>query len=235
MKKYHFVYKTTNKINGKIYIGKHSTNNINDGYLGLGSGSLISKAINKYENHNFNREIIKMFNTSEEACLFEQELLTKDFVDRLDVYNISSGSVGVIPGTKIWHHNNHPKGMLGKQHTDATKAKIGASVRGPLNGNYGKHLSDETKHKISNTKTGISVHSEEFKKERKLKYTGNGNPFYGKTHSDETKKKLSKSVLIDGIEYKSIKAAAASIDVKYTTIHHRLNSKTYDTYMYVTL
>ena len=35
-KKYNFVYKTTNLLNNKYYIGVHSTDNLNDGYLELG-------------------------------------------------------------------------------------------------------------------------------------------------------------------------------------------------------
>jgi len=42
----HYNYITTNNINGKQYIGAHSTNNIDDGYLG--SGLLITRAKKKY-------------------------------------------------------------------------------------------------------------------------------------------------------------------------------------------
>lgn len=33
-KKYNYVYKTTNSINGRFYYGVHSTDDLNDGYLG---------------------------------------------------------------------------------------------------------------------------------------------------------------------------------------------------------
>lgn len=50
MAKVHYLYKIENKLNKKIYIGIHSTENMNDGYMG--SSALVSKAIKKYgENH----------------------------------------------------------------------------------------------------------------------------------------------------------------------------------------
>ena len=47
---YYFTYLTTNLANDKKYIGDHSTNNINDSYLG--SGVYILKAIKKYIKSN---------------------------------------------------------------------------------------------------------------------------------------------------------------------------------------
>lgn len=53
------IYKITNLINQKIYIGKHQTKNLNDGYFG--SGIFLRKAISKYGKENFVKEIMFIF------------------------------------------------------------------------------------------------------------------------------------------------------------------------------
>ncbi|MFN9113277.1 MAG: hypothetical protein ACK5XN_24675, partial [Bacteroidota bacterium] len=49
------IYKTTNLINGKVYIGKDKHNN--NHYLG--SGKVLKQAIEKYGRENFIKEIIE--------------------------------------------------------------------------------------------------------------------------------------------------------------------------------
>lgn len=94
-KMYHFIYKTTNLINGKIYIGAHSTDNINDSYLG--SGVLLHRAIKKYGRENFQREIIHFCENSEELYQLEREIVNEEFIVRDDVYNVTLGGGGGNP------------------------------------------------------------------------------------------------------------------------------------------
>ncbi len=49
----HFIYRTTRNVDGRYYIGMHSTDDLNDGYMG--SGIKITRSLKKYgkENHKF--------------------------------------------------------------------------------------------------------------------------------------------------------------------------------------
>ena len=73
--------------------------------------------------------------------------------------------------------------------------------RGASHYRYGKHCSEETKEKISQSKIGISVHSDAEKERRRQRWLGNENPtkqighspFLGMHHSKESKEKISLS------------------------------------------
>jgi hypothetical protein len=89
--RYHFVYKTVNKINGNYYIGKHSTMNLDDGYLG--SGLLLSQAVKKYGAENFEREIVFFFDEEDHAYEFERTYVA-EHLDNSKCYNIVAGGRG---------------------------------------------------------------------------------------------------------------------------------------------
>lgn len=94
----HIVYKTTNIINKKYYIGIHSTDDIYDDYLGCGHWrgrkirtgvkSPILNAFLKYGDGNFTRDILFVFESREEALLKECELI--DITDK-NSYNAREG------------------------------------------------------------------------------------------------------------------------------------------------
>lgn len=110
---FHFVYKTINLKNNKCYIGVHSTNNINDGYLG--SGDKLKLAIKKYGTENFYREILMFFDNVEQAYEYEASLVTEKYIKDDTNYNITVG--GKIPPIRRGkdHH------FFGKKRSDSSK------------------------------------------------------------------------------------------------------------------
>lgn len=89
---YFLIYKTTNLINGKYYIGKHQTTNINDRYFG--SGKAISNAIKKYGKKNFRKDILFVFDNEQDMNEKEIELVTEEFISTDKNYNMGVGGEG---------------------------------------------------------------------------------------------------------------------------------------------
>lgn len=86
---FHIVYKTINKVNNKYYYGVHTTDNIDDGYLG--SGTNLMRAIAKYGRDSFEREIICLFDDRTEALLYEKKLVSPRVLKDVKCYNIVEG------------------------------------------------------------------------------------------------------------------------------------------------
>ena len=88
-KKNYVVYQITNKLNNKIYIGVHITENIKDKYMG--SGSNIKKAIKEFGIENFEKIVLFNFNNKDEMLEKEKELVNDEFIKNGDTYNIILG------------------------------------------------------------------------------------------------------------------------------------------------
>lgn len=160
------IYKTTNIVNGKIYIGQ--TRSKDASYLG--SGLLIKMAIDKYGKSNFIRETICECSSQEELDNMERYLINELNSRNLDIgYNICEGGLGGSYG---------PLPESQKQKISKTMISRG-SVVGVKNPFYGKCHTDESKEKIAKSKLGTKL-----SEEHKLKI---GKSAVGKTRKNKGK------------------------------------------------
>lgn len=154
----YIIYKTTNTVNNKIYIGKHQTENINDNYLG--SGVALEKAIKKYGRAKFIKEILFVFDNEIEMNEKEKELVTEQFIATNKTYNMGVGGEG----------GSHFKG---KTHSEETRKKLANLSRGVVfseerkykisQANKNRVISDETKNKLAE-KAKLRFQNEEARK-----------------------------------------------------------------------
>lgn len=199
---YGYIYKTTNLINGKNYIGQHKANKLDKNYFG--SGVIIAKALEKYGAENFKVELIEKCNDKDE--LNAKEIYWIKYYNAVtdnNYYNIARGG----------HYWGKPR-PFGYKFSEEAKLKISRK-------NKGRKLSEETKKKISASRKGKGlgrVLPEEVRKSigikisesltgRKLseehkrhisegnykRYEKNSSPLKGRKLSEEHKNKISSS------------------------------------------
>ena len=89
--KYHYLYKITNKLTDQFYIGIHSTNNLNDNYMG--SGTLLKRDYKIYGRDNFTKEIIKFFDNRSDLIKYEQEIINEELLRDPLCINITKGGI----------------------------------------------------------------------------------------------------------------------------------------------
>lgn len=139
---HHFIYKTTNLLNGKYYIGVHSTDELNDGYLG--SGIALKAAIEKYGRENFERVIVEYFDSAEAAYSREREIVNEAFVNLEETYNLKIGGHGGYIGKDFYEQYSISR--TGYKHSDEVIEKIRQGKLGEKNPFYGKqHTGDKTR------------------------------------------------------------------------------------------
>lgn len=171
MKIYGVIYKTTCLVNGKIYIGQ-TVHWRDKSYLG--SGVAFVEAVKKYGKNKFKRKILKICYNQKQLDAWEMIMIRK--------YNSTDKNIGynVLVGTANKFGSGNPT------HMKEVVEKIREKKKGKWGGDkcywYGKHLSEETRKKLSDRA-----------KRRLSDPTKNG--MYGKKHSEETKKKMAQKAL----------------------------------------
>ena len=184
MEKKYCVYKHTNKINGKIYIGITGDVPENRWANGLRyqANAHFTNAINKYGWDGFEHDILYTDLSLQEASKIEVELIAKyQSSDREFGYNIALGGIG---SASI---------------SDETRKKMSESHLGERNHNFGKPKSDEVKKKLSASNKKFRKehppqsgwhHSEESRLKMSQKLKGRKSPLEGKHHKPDTVNKI---------------------------------------------
>jgi len=214
-----FIYKTTNKINGKIYIGKSKTNDPKY----LGSGMILKQSIEKYGTDAFIKEILE---ECSENIVDEREIFwinkLRSF-ERDTGYNIALGGAG---GDTTTHHPQKTeivekrKHGLAEWHKSLTKAerlehakKISEAKKGKSNGREGCNHSEES---ITKIKANQPPKTDEWKKSHtEAMAKRSGVPLIKKY----------KKVRVDGIEYESVTHAIKCLGLKHAKYFHDMRKK----------
>ena len=244
------IYKTTNHVNGKIYIGYDSKNRTLSEYAG--SGRLLNFAIEKYGIENFSKEILEYVtedNWEEREIFWVNEFSS---TDRKIGYNITKGGDG---GDTF--SNNPNKEAIRDKHRESTRKMMLArggylkdkekQIEACKKGNMvrtanGYRHSEETKRKLSESLSGREF-TEEWKKniseatkvamsnlnqkELQLKALEGRKKAWAKR--DEDRKKKLEEILKLGLKTsENIKLLGVSIPTYYKTLRMIQKKKSYE-------
>ena len=200
---YYTIYKVTNKINGKIYIGSHKTKNLNDNYMG--SGKYLKHAQEKYGLENFTKDILFVFDTPEQMYNKEAEIVNEDFLAEENTYNLKAGGFGGFDyinatGKNLYGNN----GKTSNVKDDLARGRQTQKNRKTENPEYARRINE----KISDTLKGRpsffkgKQHTAETKRmigeKSSIHQKGNKNSQFGTcwvTHSELGNKKINKNNL----------------------------------------
>jgi group I intron endonuclease len=185
------VYKITNVINGKVYIGQSINikarwkDHVNSLNRKDSNSVLLQRAWNKYGEDNFSFEVLELCT---EAMLDEIEIKYIELYDACNHgYNIESG------GNLNKHLSETTKQKIrearfGRRHSKETRQKMSQSKIGVNNNMYGKNHSKESKRKMSESKKGKPGHQSSEKQKEAARRANTG-----KIMSEATRTKISEA------------------------------------------
>ena len=177
-KKYHFIYKTTCSLTGKFYIGMHSSDSLDDGYLG--SGKILGYSRHKHGNENHIREILEMCESREHLRSREKEIVNQELMSHPLCINLKYGGDGG------WSSDISRKGGLSSAKNNPRGSKV-VMQRGL------KSRQTKVKRILNDLKYGETL-SKNLSIGKIEWHKTNENPFKNKKHTIESKQKIAKSI-----------------------------------------
>ena len=169
-KKYHFIYKTTDIRNDNFYIGMHSTDNLDDGYIG--SGTRLKHLIYKHGKEIFNMEILEFLPNRKLLKEREIEIVNSDLLLEEKCMNLKLGGYG---GFNNETHQFNCSQAAGLKHSERMKNDELYRL------NHSKKISEANKRRIARGETSFYC------------------DWTGKKHKEETIQKMKESKRGHGI------------------------------------
>ena len=226
------VYKYTNLINGKIYIGQtyqtlEQRAEKGQGYKG---STYFYNAIQKYGWSNFKAEILQDNLTSEEADLYEEYYIKLlDSTNPQIGYNLRSGGIKstasehtrkiISQNAKERYKDKTKNPMYGKKHSPESLKKMSESKKGNKNPMYGRSPSEEERKRISELyKKTPEKFRREFSKEEREKISERM-----KIQSQQWAKAV--YCIEDNLYFPSITKAAEYYNVGIASLSGQLNGR----------
>jgi hypothetical protein len=172
-----YIYKVTNEINDKVYIGLSTVKSKYNRKNYYGSGLLIKKALKKYGKENFRKEILFESDNIEELKEMEIQLIRESNELGEDSYNIAEGGQ-----TGHWTHYKTEEELQDIRERQALSLREWYEEND--HPNLGKKLASGPK--ISKALKGRKVPRSVVEKQRKAKT--------GKKRTDEQKQNISEAI-----------------------------------------
>lgn len=151
-RKYHFIYKTTCLITGREYFGMHSTDDMDDGYLG--SGKILRYSVKKYGKENHIREVFELLPDRKSLCLREAQIIDERRLTDISCMNLRLGGEGG-PIRKGYKNSEEMKKKISASlmgHSSSDKVREQCKTIGLQSRN--RKASEETRKKISEALKG---------------------------------------------------------------------------------
>lgn len=121
--KYHYIYKVTYLPNGKYYVGMHSTDNLEDGYMG--SGRRIKWLVKRYGLEHFKFEILEYLPNRKSLIEREKEIVGKELLKDIKCLNLKEGGEGGFSSWSVAKRKvslaNKKKQVLRREQQEALK------------------------------------------------------------------------------------------------------------------
>lgn len=197
-KKYNYIYKTTNLKNGKFYVGMHSTDNLNDGYLG--SGDRLRRSIRRNGKDNFELQFLEFLPNRASLSLREKELVNEDLLKDPMCMNLSLGGQGGLHS--IEHGLNLKKGASNYQKQIWQNTEYRNKITNVLRNNMKEsHRLGKIKYDTTKGKNISEEHKRKIGEANSVKQKGEGNSQFGTcwiTNGTENKKVKKSNELPNG-------------------------------------